>query len=59
MSHQLPSSVQRFERVLFTGLHAVGLNPNDFHPRLIEQSDLDEAFPEALTGPGMAISQIN
>ena len=41
MSHQLPSSVQRFERVLFTGLHAVGLNPNDFHPRLIEQSDLD------------------
>lgn len=59
MSHQLPSSVQRFERVLFTGLHAVGLNPNDFHPRLIEQSDLDEAFPEALTGPAMAISQIN
>jgi hypothetical protein len=55
---ELPASVQCFERVLFTGLHAVGLDPNDFHPRLIEQETLDAAFPDSLTGPGMAISQI-
>ena len=55
---EVPASVQCFERVLFTGLHAVGLNPNDFHPRLIEQETLDAAFPDSLTGPGMAISQI-
>jgi len=55
---EIPSSVRRFERVLFTGLHSVGLDPNDFHPRIIEQDQLDAAFPDSLTGPAMAISQV-
>ena len=60
----IPSSVQRFERVLFSGLIGAGLNPDAFMPKLISSKDIAEKLREAdipknkLTGPAMAISQV-
>lgn len=60
----IPSSVQRFERVLFSGLIGAGLNPDAFKPKLISSEDISEKLREAdipkdkLTGPAMAISQL-
>ena len=60
----IPSSVQRFERVLFSGLIGAGLNPDAFMPKLISSKDIAEKLREAdipknkLTGPAMAISQL-
>ena len=61
----IPPSVQRFERVLFSGLFEAGLDPDDFKPRCINPEDIAEMLHKAdvpedtLTGPGMAISQVS
>lgn len=60
----IPSSVQRFERVLFSGLMEAGLDPDDFKPRCLSSEDIAQQLREAgipedkLTGPAMAISQV-
>ena len=60
----IPSSVQRFERVLFSGLLEAGLDPDDFKPRCLKPEDISETLREAdipedkLTGPALAISQV-
>ena len=61
---RIPSSVQRFERVLFSGLMEAGLDPDDFKPRCLSSEDIAKQLREAdipedkLTGPAMAISQV-
>ena len=60
----IPPSVERFERVLFSGLMEAGLDPDDFRPRCLSSEDIAKQLREAdipenkLTGPAMAISQV-